>query len=92
MTLSDDAEYELKRIAELTDGFTGADLQAFLYNAQLLAMKEKLIHATKDKQKSTSDATFKEIKYQFDWERQNWKDICLKSEDIGNVSFFPNIQ
>ena len=87
MTLSDDAQNELKRISELTDGFTGADLQAFLYNAQLMAMKEKLVRPSKTKDE-TCDDTHKEIKYQFDWERQKWKDICLKSEGIVAVSNF----
>lgn len=40
MTLADDVD--LETIAEATDGFTGADLQALVYNANLEAVHETI--------------------------------------------------
>lgn len=40
MTLADDAD--LEDIARATDGFTGADLQALMYNANLEAVHETI--------------------------------------------------
>lgn len=42
MTLADDVDLEV--IARATDGFTGADLQALVYNANLEAVHETIDH------------------------------------------------
>lgn len=35
------AEVDFEEVADKADGYTGADLQAVLYNAQMLAIKER---------------------------------------------------
>jgi peroxin-1 len=47
VALADDVDFEA--IAQATDGFTGADLQALVYNANLEAVHETIDHGSLEK-------------------------------------------
>lgn len=72
MTLGDDVD--LEAIARATDGFTGADLQALVYNANLEA-----VHETIDK-KSPNDVSGEGEHGSISGEGQNIRYITLSPE------------
>ena len=47
MPLTSESKSELLQVAKVTSGFTGADLQALLYTAQLTSLKEVLAEKMK---------------------------------------------
>ena len=58
-----DEEVDLEEVAEKTDGFTGADLKAVLYNAQLQAAHAALDSEAEHRRRSvrTSEEDNKEL-------------------------------
>ncbi|CAE1261850.1 PEX1 [Acanthosepion pharaonis] len=80
MHLDDDVSLEC--FAEMCNYFTGADLKALLYNAQLVAIHEK-IGDTNKMENNYSDQYFKV--------RQSSRDITDKSGKM-NVTYIPNLE